>query len=353
MSKTRIKAIDAVQEAEKIAFAPFVFQAVVSLRKLGIFNLIFQNRKKGGIGLEDISKKLNISTYGVGVLLEIAESYNIVDKDEAGNFELTTIGYFLAFDKTVDVNINFTQEVCYKGLFHLTEAIETGKPAGLKELGNWKTIYEGLSVLQPDVQKAWFEFDHHYSDEVFQEAMEFVFRNNPKTIYDVGANTGKFAISGSKYSDSVSIKMIDLPGQLKIARGNVAAAGFADRVSHYEIDWLSKNPQLPKGADAIWMSQFLDCFSEDEILTILKACAAAVNDHGEVLIMETFTDRQRFDNAKFILEATSLYFTVMANGNSKMYPSTVLKNLIDQAGLELKEDIAVGEYHTIFACKKK
>ena len=50
-------------------------------------------------------------------------------------------------------------------------------------------------------------------------------RNNPKTIYDVGANTGKFAISGSKYSDSVSIKMIDLPGQLKIARGNVAAAG--------------------------------------------------------------------------------------------------------------------------------
>ncbi|MCB0387848.1 MAG: SAM-dependent methyltransferase, partial [Winogradskyella sp.] len=98
MSKTRIKAIDAVQEAEKIAFAPFVFQAVVSLRKLGIFNLIFQNRKKGGIGLEDISKKLNISTYGVGVLLEIAESYNIVDKDDAGNFELTTIGYFLAFD---------------------------------------------------------------------------------------------------------------------------------------------------------------------------------------------------------------------------------------------------------------
>ena len=43
----------------------------------------------------------------------------------------------------------------------------------------------------------------------------------------------------------------------------------------------------------------------------------------------------------------------MANGNSKMYPSTVLKKLIDQAGLELKEDVAVGEYHTIFACKKK
>lgn len=353
MSEKSIRAIDAVQEAEKIAFAPFVFQAVVALRKLGIFELIFQQRKKGGISLENISKELKLSTYGVGVLLEIAESYNIVNKDENHHFELTTTGYFLTFDQTVNVNINFTQDVCYKGLYHLTEAIETGKPAGLKELGDWKTIYEGLSVLQPDVQKAWFEFDHHYSDEVFQEALEFVFRNNPKTIYDVGANTGKFTISGNKYSDSVSIKMIDLPGQLQIALKNVELAGFKDRVTHHEIDWLSKNPQLPVGADVIWMSQFLDCFSENEILVILKACAAAVNADGEVLIMETFTDRQRFDNAKFILEATSLYFTVMANGNSKMYPSTVLMKLIDQAGLKLIEDRAVGEYHTIFACKKK
>ncbi|MEO8935105.1 MAG: methyltransferase, partial [Xanthomarina sp.] len=239
------------------------------------------------------------------------------------------------------------------GLFHLTEAIQTGKPSGLKELGDWNTIYEGLSQLTPKVQSSWFEFDHHYSDDVFQEALETVFRNNPKTVYDVGANTGKFAISGSKYNDSVSIKMVDLPGQLKIALANIAEAGFQDRVTHHEIDWLKENPQLPKGADAIWMSQFLDCFSEAEILTILKACKEAVNDDGEILIMETFTDRQRFDNARFALEATSLYFTVMANGNSKMYPAKVLIKLIEQAGLVLKEDIAVGEYHTILVCKKK
>jgi ubiquinone/menaquinone biosynthesis C-methylase UbiE len=353
MSKNPIKAIDAIQEAQKIAFAPFVFQAVVSLRNLGIFDLIFERRKKGGITIENIARELSFSAYGVGVLLEIAESSNIVSKNETYHYELTTIGYYLNSHKTVDVNINFTQEVCYKGLFHLEEAIKTGKPAGLKELGDWNTIYEGLSKLTPEVQKAWFEFDHHYSDDVFQEALETVFRNNPKTIYDVGANTGKFAISGSKYNNSVSIKMVDLPGQLKIALGNIADAGFQDRVSHYEIDWLSKNPTLPKGADAIWMSQFLDCFSENEILTILKACADAINEDGEILIMETFTDRQRFENARFALEATSLYFTVMANGNSKMYPANVLIKLIEQVGLELKEDIKVGEYHTILVCKKK
>ena len=78
-----------------------------------------------------------------------------------------------------------------------------------------------------------------------------------------------------------------------------------------------------------------------------------MDDNTELYIMETFTDRQKFDNAKFILEATSLYFTAMANGNSKMYKSGELVELVEQSGLTLKEDIAMGEYHTIFVCKKK
>lgn len=353
MSNNSIKAIDAIQEAQKIAFAPFVFQAVVSLRKLGVFDIIFDKRRKGGISIEDISKELSISTYGIGVLLEIAESSNIVNKKDDNTYELTTIGYFLNYNKTVDVNINFTNDVCYKGLYHLNESIKTGKPEGLKELGNWDTIYEGLSKLTPEIQKSWFEFDHHYSDDVFQEALEIVFRSKPKTIFDIGANTGKFAISSCKYDSEVSIKMIDLPGQLKKALANVKNSGFENRVTGHEIDWLSESPKIPNGADLIWMSQFLDCFSDEEILKILKTCVNSMDDKTELLIMETFTDRQKFDNAKFILEATSLYFTVLANGNSKMYPANIFLKLIDKAGLILKEDIAVGEYHTILVCKKK
>ena len=353
MSNQPIKAIDAIQEAQKIAFAPFIFQATVSLRKLGVFNYIFDNRKKGGVSIDEISSELSISKYGIGVLLEIAESSNIVSQNEADKFELTTIGYFLNYNETVNVNINFTQDVCYKGLFHMTEAIQTGKPSGLKELGDWDTVYEGLSQLPPEVQKSWFEFDHHYSDEVFQEALEIVFRSNPKQIVDIGGNTGKFAISGCNYNKDVNIKIIDLPGQLKKALANVKKNVFEDRVTGYEIDWLKPNPSIPTGADTIWMSQFLDCFSEDEILTILKTAVASMDDKAELLIMETYTDRQKFDNAKFILEATSLYFTVLANGNSKMYPASVFIKLIAEAGLEIKEDIAVGEYHTIFVCNKK
>ena len=348
-----IKAIDAMEEAQKIAFAPFLFQATVSLRKLGILDLIFERRAIGGINLEDISNELSISAYGISVLLEIAESADIVVKNSKAKFELTKIGYFLNYNKTTEVNINFTNDVCYKGLFHLNDSIKKGKPEGLKELGDWKTIYEGLSKLNPEIQKSWFEFDHHYSDYAFSEALNIVFKNNPKVLFDIGGNTGKFAVSCCNFSEDITVKIVDLPGQLNKALLNAKNNGFEGRILGIEMDWLKNNPQIPTGADVIWMSQFLDCFSKEEILVILSTCVASMEDETELFIMETFTDRQRFKNAKFSLNATSLYFTVLANGNSKMYLADEMIALVNEAGLLVQSELRVGEFHTILVCKKK
>lgn len=353
MSTSNIKAIDAIQEAQKIAFAPFIFQAVVAMRKLNIFDAIFAARKKGGVDIAQLSEQLKISDYGLGVLLEITETYGIVSKNDDGKFQLTTTGYFLAYNKTVDVNINFTNEVCYKGLFHLDKAIETGQPEGLKELGHWDTIYEGLSQLNPEQQKSWFEFDHHYSDDIFAEALPHVFdTRTPKKLFDIGANTGKFTKQCCAFNEDVEITMVDLPGQLQKAKVNVTEAGFMNRVKTHEIDWLKDNPQIPEGADTLWLCQFLDCFSKPEMQKILQTCANAMDKEAELIIIETYTDRQKFDNAKFILEATSLYFTALANGNSKMYAAADVKEVAENAGLKITDDIQIGEYHTMFKCRK-
>lgn len=349
----KINAVDALEEAHRIAFAPFVFQASVSLQKLGVLDYIFDNRSHGGPTICDISEDLSLSSYGVGVLLEIAETSNIVEKNQTGQFELTKVGYFLNYNATTKVNLNFTHDICYKGLYHLTDSIKSGKPEGLKELGGWDTIYEGLSELNPTEQKSWFDFDHHYSDEIFDLAMKAVFIKEPKTIFDVGGNTGKFSISCCEYNEDVKMKIIDLPGQLQMAKANIEERELVHRITPYPIDWLSENPTIPQGADIIWMCQFLDCFSEEQIVKILSTCAESMSAEAELIIVETFTDRQKFSSTRFILEATSLYFTVLANGNSKMYSSEVFYSLIDKAGFEIKTDEALGEYHTMLVCKKK
>lgn len=353
MSKKPMRAIDALQEAQKIAFAPFIFQATVSLKELGIFDYIFDNNPKGGVTISEISEALTISEYGIGVLLEMAESADIVSQDEAGKYELTKIGYFLSYNSIVEANINFTQDICYKGLYHLKDAIKNGKPEGLKELGDWPTIYEGLSQLTPKEQKSWFAFDHCYSDGIFEEALATVFKKKPKLIYDIGGNTGKFSLACCNYDENINVHIFDLPGQLAKALENAKINGFENRISGTKIDWLSDNPQIPPGADTIWMSQFLDCFSKDEILKILRVAVKAMNSETELIIIETYTDRQQFSSSKLILEATSLYFTALANGNSKMYKAEEFKTFVDEAGLTLVEDNKLGDYHTMFVCKKK
>ena len=101
------------------------------------------------------------------------------------------------------------------------------------------------------------------------------------------------------------------------------------------------------------MSQFLDCFSEAEIEAILIKIKENASKDSTIYIMETFIDDQKFPAATFSLVATSLYFTAIANGNSKMYSSSVLKYIIEKAGLKCVNSYHLHEdsFHTILEVK--
>ncbi|MFO0415142.1 MAG: methyltransferase [Bacteroidota bacterium] len=334
-----MKAIRALYEAQKVAFGPFVFQTAHTMLELGIINLLHKGEK--GQTIEEISDELKVSKYGVLVLMEMAEIAEIVEKQEGNRYRLTKIGYFIARDEMTQINIKFTQDVCYQGLFFLKESILTGKPVGLKVFGDWKTLYEGLSSFPDHVKKAWFDFDHYYSDNSFDDALGIIFKNAPKKIFDIGGNTGKWAIASTKYNEEVRVDIFDLPGQLKLAKQNIEKIdSIKDRVSYNQIDMLDPDSEIPGGADVYWMSQFLDCFSEAEIESILLKIKKNASKEASIYIMETFIDNQKFPAATYSLVATSLYFTTMANGNSKMYTSTAMKYIIEKAGFK-----CVNEYH--------
>ena len=125
------------------------------------------------------------------------------------------------------------------------------------------------------------------------------------------------------------------------------------RVSFHATDLLEETKPLPPGHDAIWMSLFLDCFSEAEIVSILRRAAAALSPGGTLYILELFWDRQPNATAAFCLQQTSLYFTCIANGNSQMYHSSDLLRCVAESGLTVVEDRdQVGLYHTLLKCRK-
>lgn len=345
-------AFAAIEAAQWIAFGPVIFQVARVLRNSGILQLIEDSCTKG-ITNEDIAAKLKLSNYGVRVLLESGLGLGLVLVNDR-KYTLGKTGHFILHDPLTKVNMDFVHDVNYKGLFYLDESIETGKPVGLKEFGEWDTIYEGLSKLPAHVQKSWFDFDHYFSDDAFPLVLPLVYKDGAKKILDIGGNTGKWAIASSAFSSDIHITIMDLPGQLNMARRRITELCLDERVSFLPVNILDEKEVIPKGFDTIWMSQFLDCFSENEIISILKRCYDALDEDGQVVIMEPFWDRQKFQVGAFCLQQISVYFTTMANGNSQMYSAETFLKCIEQAGFTIVEQTDnIGLSQTLLKCKKR
>ena len=348
-AKERFTALQAQRLAHEIAFGPMVFQVSRLMIKFGIFQLLSQN--EGGLNREEIVLQTGLSGYAVQVLLESSLTTGTVLL-ENNRYFIAKAGWFLLNDPMVRVNIDFNHDVNYLGLFDLEGALLNGKPEGLKAFGAWSTIYEGLSQLPPQVQKSWFAFDHFYSDHSFEDALKVVFADRPKTLLDVGGNTGRWSLRCVAYDPDVCITIMDLPQQLTLMRENIKGQTGEGRIFGLDANLLDNSVFFPQPFDAIWMSQFLDCFSEEEVVSILSRAARSMTPQTRLYIMETFWDRQKYATASYCLTQISLYFTAMANGNSKMYHSGDMERCVRAAGLEVEEIFdGLGFGHSIMKCR--
>lgn len=356
-TKEPFNARQAQRLAEFIAFGPIVFQVSRLMVKFGMLDLL--RGSEAGMSRAELVKETSLSDYAVGVLLDASLSIGLVLVDPAqdpARFRLSKTGWFLLTDPATRANLDFNHDVNYMGLFRLEESLKEGRPAGLEYFGSWPTIYEGLSQLPPQVRESWFGFDHFYSDHSFDEALEIVFRRQKtRRLLDVGGNTGRWALRCVGYDPDVRVTICDLPQQIAMMREHVAGRPGADRIDGVGVDLLDRATEFPAGRryDAIWMSQFLDCFGMEEIVSILSRAATVMQPETRLYIMETLWDRQKYEPAALCLTLTSLYFTALANGNSKMYHSEDLERCILQSGLEIEAiHDHLGQGHSIVVCRK-
>lgn len=332
-SPPKQRVLDARFEAQKIAFGPVVFHCVRYAWKRGMLQALGEVGERG-ITLDELEATGRWSRYALKLVLESCLSAGVV-LIERGRWQLDKTGFCLISDDITRVNYDFIHDVCYQGLFELERSLDAGKPLGLTHLGDWPSIYPALADLPEPAKSSWFAFDHHYSDTSFPDILPDVFATAPRRLMDIGANTGKFSVATLAYDARVELHLVDLPSQLEVADAHLTAEGLRDRAQLHPRNLLDPDTVLPSAMDMVWMSQFLSCFGEAEIASIFRRVAACLADGGQVLVMDTFWDRQRYDIAAYCLINTSPYFTAMASGNSKVYESADYIRLAEAAGLRL------------------
>lgn len=329
-----LTAIEAQKQANWICFAPMIFQSIKTMINLGIMDVLRDSGDQGST-LENISKKTNVSKYGTRVLLHSALGAGVVFLKE-DKYILTKTGYFL-INKQIpsEININFVHDVCYKGLYYLEDSIRNGQPEGLRTLGNWDTIYDGLSELPENIRKSWLDLDHYFSDISYEKAYKELEKEEFTTLLDLGGNTGKFTRFLLQKKNNLQVTIADLPGQITMAKETFEQYEATDRVHFQSLNILDKDKHIQGNFEMIWMSQFLDCFHDDDILNILLKCKTALTQKGCIYVQEAFWDRQRFETSAFSLQQFSLYFTALANGRSQMYDFATFEEIVDKAHLKI------------------
>lgn len=353
-NKRHAELLKAYENAQKIAFAPFIFQATVAARDCGILPLLGQTDR--AMSIAELSEQTQVSPYGVQVLVELLSCADVLERDEDNRYRLTKTGECLIYDAMTEVNLNFSNDVNYNALKYTHDAIRDGKPCGLKVFDpQWRTIYPHLKDLPTETKASWFAFDHFHSDTAFRAALNLLKDRPIEHFFDIGGNTGRFTKMALNTWTQATATIVDLPEQLQLMRANPELTiDEQNRISGFAINWLDFEAQLntQKKADLIWMSQFLDCFSRDEAISILVRAKEALKDGGEIAILEPLWDEQRNTTSALSLTATSLYFTVLANGNSRFFAKNELIDIIEAAGLKVVDvHHNLGISHSLYLCQ--
>jgi hypothetical protein len=337
--------------AQALAFGPLSFQAARVLRNQGVLAFARSVGSEGFTAAE-VPAATGLSAYAVAVLLDCATSIGMFTA-KGDRYQLAPLGLFVLKDEMTRVNMDFVHDVCFLGAHSLEESLMTGEPTGLRVFGQWGTVYEALASLPEPVRTSWFGFDHYYSDAAFPVVLPQVLALRPNRLLDCGGNTGRWAARVLAADPEIRVTIGDHPGQLANARENLAAQGLADRLDTFAIDFKDPSAPLPSGHDVLWMSQFLDCFSEPEIVSILGRARDAMGADARLFVLETFWDRQPRETAAFVLAMTSLYFANIANGNSRMYHAKDLIRCASDAGLVVdREQDGIGVGHTLLVLRR-
>jgi SAM-dependent methyltransferase len=322
-------------EALRLAFAPFLFQAVCALREFGILEYVWTNRRNG-VTRSEVANHARVSPYAATVLLEAGLAARVFSLD-ADTFFPTRTAYYLLGDEMTRVNIDFVRDICYRPLQHLVASLREGSPRGLPELGDGfarsESLYADFDRLPADAARSWLAFDHYYSSLTYDVVLAEVLKGATRRVLDVGANDGRFAAACLGQNADVQVTLVDHAVQIAVARERLVQAGLSDRATFVVAD-LADDPELPEGFDAVWASQVLDCLSEPQIARLLSKVRASLEPGGRLMVLEPCWDLQPQRAGQDALALLSLYFACAANGNSRMYDSATLVRLLLAAGFE-------------------
>ena len=210
--------------------------------------------------------------------------FGILAEGESQRFALTPLGEALktgAPGSARSTLITFGGPAFWRAWEEIAYSLETGKPAFDKVWGMPIFDYLGQNPeAASHFSEAMVGF-HGSEPPTVAEAYDF---SGIKTVVDVGGATGNMLAALLSRHAGLRGVLFDLPHVVRDAPALLKARGVDARVT---IEAGSFFERVPAGGDAYLLSHIIHDWSEEQCLTILGHCRAAMRPDGRLLIVET------------------------------------------------------------------
>lgn len=112
-----------------------------------------------------------------------------------------------------------------------------------------------------------------------------------RTLLDVGGGLGTYAIAFCRFYPRLRATLVEHPAIFPLARRAVRQAGLAKRVRVIGIDFSRE--ALPRGFDAVFVSNVLHAHGVDENRSLLRQLHGCLNPQGQLILRDVFMRRDR------------------------------------------------------------
>ncbi len=317
---------DGFTDAFKLLYGFAGFQALNTCVELGIFEHL---RARPGATLEELRDATGASRPHLRSLLCVACSFGLLERrgGRYANSALTAAYFTRGAPRSLLPFVASAHRLQYKGFFHTSEALRTGRAAGLREYGAESTLYEVMSS-DAALEDTLYDVMARIWDLCADGLRDVPELGSARRLVDVCGGSGHVANILTDLYPELHVTVFDRTTACGRVHEMARSSGKRPRIAATPGDALTD--PLPPGADAILFAHCLEWLSPDRIVALLRRAHDALPRGGHALCYQFAVDD---DETGGVYSARlSLYFNVVETGQGYAYPAVELASFFEAAG---------------------